>query len=367
MSVDVNREDAQAILLRAFAEPIEATDSIGKTITGVLRGTHKTYRYVLFTALLAKATNEDVDILSLQAKDNSPGAYDARSLCHKVVVPFERDYIPHSLGDSNEPYLNKPARFERLSLNNAVRDGNDRSILRSLVETLPQITSKEDAFKYLSSAVFTLKQINREYEQRYTVEDIPASSDNTQAILDYIDRITERACEGETCPLIVASLEDLCYHYHQVVAHNVNECGASSKEVGDIDIYKKPFPLASKKGGQDMVLCSAIEVKDKDFSEQDVQHAISKFRAASLERTLFIYGKKASFDHVSVNQVAARYGRIGTYCAVISIMDYSRLRLFNSSNNLTLSVFVNKLLEFAKVIKAKEETIAWLKECLQGK
>lgn len=365
MSVDVNREDAQATLLRAFAEPIEATDPVGRTITAVLKGTHKTYRYILFTALLAKSTNENIDILSLQAKDDSSGAYDARSLCHKVVVPFERDFIPHSLGDSNEPYLNKPARFERLSLNNAVRAGNDRRILESLVETLPKITTKEDAFKYLASAVFVLKQINREYEQRYSVDDAPISNENTQAILDYIDKITERACEGETCPLIVSSLEDLCFQDHQVIAHNVNECGASSKEVGDIDIYKKPSPQASQRDGTDLVLVSAIEVKDKDFSEQDVQHAISKFCAANLERSLFIYGKKASFDQVSVNQVAARYGRIGTYCAIISIMDYSRLRLYNSSHSLTLSVFVNKLLEYSKVIKAKEETISWLKECLQ--
>ena len=364
MSLDVNRDTAQAILLKALSNPVEATDEIGKTITSVLRGTHKTYRYVLFTALLAKATNERIDILSIQAKDNSIGAYDARSLCHKVVVPFERDHIPHSLGDSNEPYLNKPARFERLSLNNAVRDGNDLRILQSLVETLPKIKSKEEAFKYLSSAVFTLKQINQEYEQKYSVEDISLSNENSQAIYDYIDRLTERACEGETCPLIVSTLEELCFPNHKVIAHNVNECGASSKEVGDIDIYQKPFTVASKRVEDSYMLDSAIEVKDKYFSEQDVQHAISKFRAANLERTLFVYGKNARFDEVSVNQMAARYGRIGTYCAVISILDYTKLRLYNSSRHLTLPVFIKTLFEFAKKIKVKEETLSWLKECI---
>ena len=364
MSLDVNRGAAQAILLKALSNPEEATDAIGRTITSVLRGTHKTYRYVLFTALLAKATNDKIDILSIQAKDNSTGAYDARSLCHKVVVPFERDYIPHSLGDSNEPYLNKPARFERLSLNNAVRDGNDLKILTSLVETLPKIKTKEDAFKYLSSAVYTLKQINKEYEQKYSVDDITISNENSQAIYDYIDRLTEKACEGETCPLIVSSLEDLCFPFHKVIAHNVNECGASSKEVGDIDIYKKPFAVASKRAEVSYQLDSAIEVKDKDFSEQDVQHAISKFRAANLDRSLFIYGKNARFDQVAVNQVAARYGRIGTYCAVISILDYTKLRLYNSSRHLTLPVFIKTLFEYAKIIKVKQETLSWLKECI---
>jgi len=364
MSLDVNKNAAQALLLRALTNPEESTDEIGKIISDVLRGTHKTYKYMLFTAILAKATNENVDILSIQAKDKSQGAYDARSLCHKVVVPFEREHLPHSLGDSNEPYLNKPARFERISLDNAVRDGNDYKTLNSLVETLPKIQSADAAFRYLSSAIYTLKQINEAYEKKFSVEEISESNNNTQAILDFIDRSTEKACEGETCPLIVSCLEALCFPSHIVVAHNVNECGASSKEVGDIDIYQRPFAIAGKRRDNGLMLIAAIEVKDKDFSEQDVQHAVSKFRNAGLERSLFIYGKNAQFDSVKVHQVAARYGRIGTYCSVISIMDYSRLRLFNSSHNITLSVFVKSLLEFARIINIKDDTLNWLKECL---
>lgn len=359
MSVDVNKDTAIAVLLEALANPAKATDSIGRVIAEILRGSHKTYKYILFTALLAKATNEDIDVLSIQAGDNSSGAYDARSLCHKVVVPFEREYVPHSLGDSNEPYLNKPARFERLSLNNAVRSGNDKDILSHLVEILPQIKTKEEAFKYLSSAIDVLQQISREYEQKFEIKGVQVPDENTQVILDYIDRATEKACEGETCPLIVSSLESLCFPNNEVVAHNVNECGASSKEVGDIDIYSK-----SSSSDDGLVLTSAIEVKDKDFSEQDLQHAISKFSSANILHSLFVYGKKANFDSVAINQLAARYGRLGTYCAVISIMDYSKLRLYNSPHSLTLAVFIDSLFKYAKMINAKEETIVWLKSCL---
>lgn len=361
MSVDVNKEAAMTVLREAFEDSTETTDSVGKIITGILRGTHKTYKYVLFTAILAKATNEDIDTLSIQAEDDSVGAYDARSLCHKVVVPFEREYVPHSLGDSNEPYLNKPARFVRISLDNAVRSGNDKDTLSSLVGVLPLINTQKEAFKYLSSAIAVLKQISQEYEQKFEVKDIQVSDENIQAILDFIDRATERACEGETCPLIVSSLESVCFPRHKVVAHNVNECGASSKEVGDIDIYKESSSASRE---NDWILTSSIEVKDKDFSEQDLQHAISKFRSANISHSLFVYGKKANFDGVVINQLAARYGRLGTYCAVISIMDYSKLRLYNSPYNLTLSVFIESVFEYAKMINAKEETLVWLKSCL---
>ena len=78
-------------------------DPIGVSIDFILKGSHKTYRYVLVTALLAKSVNKDVDILSLQAKDSSVGAYDARSLCHKVIVPFERSTYPIVLAVQTNP------------------------------------------------------------------------------------------------------------------------------------------------------------------------------------------------------------------------------------------------------------------------
>ena len=359
MSIDVDKSLAKATLIKAMECSKIATDDIGEAISDVLRGTHKTYRYVLFTALLAKATNAEVDALSLQAGDSSDGAYDARSLCHGVVVPFEREHLPHSLGDSNEPFLNKPARFQRISTTNAVRAGKDFATLRMLIAILSKIATKEQAFYYLSSAVYVLKQINQEYEAQFSTEELNFTGNaGTQEILELIDRLTEHASEGETCPLIVSTLESICFPRYNVVPHNVNECGASSKEVGDIDVYAK-----GENG--ESVLVSAIEVKDKDFTAEDVQHAISKFQMAHLERTLFIYGKKASFDSVAVYQMASRFGRIGVYCCVISIMDYSRLRLFDSNADITLADFVEHLFLNVRKINAKPDTIAWVRSCIE--
>lgn len=139
----IDKEEAEKILLKTNEKPIFQNDPIGVSIDFILKGSHKTYRYVLVTALLAKSVNKDVDILSLQAKDSSVGAYDARSLCHKVIVPFERSTYPNSLGGSNEPFLNKPARFQRLAMTNAVRSGNDSKILESMINTLSEIKTKD--------------------------------------------------------------------------------------------------------------------------------------------------------------------------------------------------------------------------------
>ena len=358
MSVDIDKTLAKQLLLKALDNPIPIKDDIGLSITSILRGTHKTYRYVLITALLAKASNNDVDILSLQAKDNSAGAYDARSLCHKVVVPFEREYLPHSLGDSNEPYLNKPARFTRLATSNAVRGGADSITLKKLITILSQITNSNDAFAYLSSSIYVLKQIHCEYESQYSLDiNISHSNQEAQSILDFINDLTLQACDGEICPLVVATIESLSFPQYIILPHNVNESGASSKEIGDIDIFLEGV-------NEHKELISSIEIKDKDFTVYDVQHAIVKFQSSGLKRSLFVYGKNAHFDSQSIYQLAARYGRNGIYCGIISIMDYSRLRLYNWDESITFQLFIDCLLGYAKDIKIKKQTLDWIMDCI---
>ena len=96
-------------------------------VDDVLKHTHLTYKYILVTALTAKATDESVNPLCLQAKSALLGAYDARSICHGVIVPFDMEVLNKALGGSNEPFLNKSARFPELSTSNAVRGWGTRS------------------------------------------------------------------------------------------------------------------------------------------------------------------------------------------------------------------------------------------------
>lgn len=69
----------------------------------------KTYRYIFITKLLAKATNKDANPIIIQKGSNLNGAYDARSLCHKVIV--KNQSVNVLLGNFNEPFLNKLVRL----------------------------------------------------------------------------------------------------------------------------------------------------------------------------------------------------------------------------------------------------------------
>lgn len=347
----IDFKTASLILDRAFVEAESANDKISQRISDILRGTHKTYRYILVTALLAKATHEEINLLSLQKGDGENGKYDARSLCHKVLVPFETLQLPGCLGGSNEPFLNKPARFVSLSLTNAVRRGKDLHILSDVIEVLSEIPDSSNAYKYLKSALAVMKELSKEYVSKFSVGDsLIDISEFSQLVLDYIYTITEQSLEGEVCPLVVAQLEQMYLGKDfKVEPHKVNQSGASSKEVGDIDVYDKNRKLVY-----------SIEVKDKDFSKQDVVHAITKFKQADLNTSLFVYGKNVFFDEDEVFQLLKEIGREGHYCCLISILHYAKLRICDLKI-LTIRDFVDGLLKFAKVINAKDDTINVIK------
>jgi len=346
--IKVNLIEANKLLVKAFKEAKKGTDTTSKEIESVLKGDHLTYRYILFTALVSKATEPNIDALSLQAKDTVDGAYNARDVAHKVVVPFERKYLEDCLGGSNEPYLNKPARFVRISEKNAVRSGKNRQTLLLIIKILNKIRTKKQAYKYLCSAIYTLKEIKNELEIKFSFTFDGDKDISDQQIFDYCNALVEESFEGEILPIIIATVEELCDSNKQVNAHKVNESGASSKEIGDIDIFDGDKLFVS------------IEAKDKDFTKEDVEHAIRKFIEAGLTRSLFIYGKKSKFDKTSVYQLAARYGRNGHFCCVLSIIDYLRHRLLQMEPT-DIETFANKLLAKGKSIYAKDGAIQWIK------
>ena len=109
MPVQVNKDKAKEILSKYWKKKklSKFSPAVHKVLTECLISDHKTYRYILFNGILAKCVNPSVDPIALQAGASIKGAFDARSLCHEVVVPFEKEVMNNRLGGSNEPFLNK--------------------------------------------------------------------------------------------------------------------------------------------------------------------------------------------------------------------------------------------------------------------
>lgn len=354
MGISIDHKEAEKVLLAAFRKRCSKNDDISRRIEKILNGNHKTYKYILINGLLAKATNNSANPLTLQAGSELDGAFDARSLCHKVLVQFERDFLHNALGGSNEPFLNKPARFPELSEMNAVRKGKDKEVLLSLIHIFNQIHSSKEANAYLSCA---LQYLNDRIEKLQALNESSIIYNPTLVeIYEFIVRFCGKSFEGETSVLIVATLEKL-YHStlrgeYSVVAHKVNQSGASSKEIGDIDIFK------------DGLFKYAIEVKDKDFTPYDIAHAFDKTIKNSGEKGQFIFGPNAHHVWSDIRSTLKTYADKGFFTFFMSIFQYSRIMLFKIGT-LNKQAFVDTLIDSANEINAKVETREWIQELLE--
>lgn len=353
MAKIIEKNLAEKTLLSAFNERCSKNDEISKSIKSILNGDHKTYKYILVNAILAKATNNEIDPLALQAGAPLIGSFDARSLCHQVLVPFERDFLENALGGSNEPFLNKPARFTHLSTDNAVRKGKDKETLNLLIDTLVQIKTSRDAKSYLSCALEFLNQ--RILQLQSFLDSEIKYNPSLVEIYEFIYRFLEVSYEGETGVIVVGTLEKI-FHSRQkqlfkVIAHKVNQSGASSKEVGDVDVFK------------DHYFFYAIEIKDKDFTEYDLEHAFKKIIDNGGKKGQFIFGRNARFNEDVINAKLEFYEEKGFMTLFMDIFSFSRYMLFKT-DMLDKQEFIDTLMETSVEINSKEEVKKWIQNLL---
>jgi hypothetical protein len=359
-AIGVDRQAAVEKFRHAIAAAQDASQTLPVTawdaqIRVIIQGKHLTFRYLLMTALLGKATNPQINALSLQAGAEIEGAYDARSLCHQVVVPLERELLNRALGGSNEPFLNKPARFPTLSPTNAVRAGEDRALLLTLHQVLTEIQTSEQAFDSLCIAV--RYALERQVIRQNLRPTMPSSGDGHLKILGFVEAFARRSIEGQVAAVVAGTILSLYFEQFEgfeVMVHPVNQSGASSKEVADIDV---------KKHGAMFVVA---EVKDKAFGMQDVDHAAFKAHQSGLRSILFISGMNGSC-------VAAEYRRIASTVLAernvnvvfVDLLPWASA-LISLCPELTFATFLTKLQACADIARVKDEFYEHMQQIFQA-
>ena len=347
------KEQAKLTLEKAYADACSPNFQNGQCqhdalIDYVLAGTHLTYKYVLFNALLAKATDETLNPLCLQKKSELPGAFDARTICHKVIVPFEQTTLQKVLGGSNEPFLNKPARYTDLSKDNAVRRGKDQEMLYRLCDELPLITTADIAY---SDLVYFLRKLItlRNEKASLTVFSIPDAMNLATKLFAFCQGLLAENYEGEILTLVVAAIYRAIFPDENisVEVHPVNESGASSKEISDLDIYTNETILVSN------------ELKDKEYSKNDVCHAADKVIQAGGCKMLFIEGPRGHMSTDFREAVTEEYADKNFMLSIISVFDFLRL-MIPLISNIDAQNIVKYMLNTAHETKFKEETISYV-------
>lgn len=320
-------------------------------LLNIYRGNHKTYKYILLTALLAKVSfQNDIDPLSIQEGDGSRvGSFDARSLAHKVVVPFERKYLNNALGGSNEPYLNKPARFPTISKTNAVRAGQDKEKLDSLVDNLKDISVLQ-ANEWLEDSINILLDIAKENEMKF--ESSIELKNNFSSIKSFFLELTKQNFGGEILALSIGGLLSIILDgSYSIEVHKVNQSGASSKEVGDIDVFLEKRIVYS------------FEAKSKNFTLQDAQHAIYKAQSAKLQTFFFIYNQTEITSELE--KEIEEYGdSIGVVVSILSFENFLPV-ILSLSDETKFDLLPNNLLSFASNMQLSDSALTYVKSILE--
>ena len=116
-----------------------------------------------------------------------------------IVVTLERQLLSSALGGSNEPFLNKPARFPMISPSNAVRAGSDKKLLLILHKVLSQIETSEQAFNGLCIA--SRYAIAKQKSRSELFPQLGESEDSHLKIIEFVDAFVTTSIEGQVAAI----------------------------------------------------------------------------------------------------------------------------------------------------------------------
>ncbi len=360
MSVIVDSSRADSVLRSAISDVTKSSwmpsSPQSHLIGEVILGTHLTFRYILTTGLIAKATNNSCNPIALQARSSLQGAYDARSICHGVLVPVERELLGGRLGESNEPFLNKPARYPELSSSNAVRRGNDARLLETTINVLSSLTSSEHAYQCLKDCVYYIFQRKSRNLSDYLNPSDSACLKQT-SLIRFADELISRSFEGETCALVVGATYNLMAvgqsREFDVKVHKVNQAGSSSREVSDVDVYENG------------ILIHTIEVKDKVFTPEDVQHAVNKAVLAGCKSLVFAVGPRGNLRGSSWAELTQCWGQQGVNLYFVNVLEHF-VSTLSSVSNIDIRWVLDVVNYHADQSKIKDDTFEHLVFCSKG-
>ena len=358
MAIDIDKSEATKVLKESYircSEDRMTTCKIKDTIDFVLNGKNcLTYRYIMFTALLAKAVNKDIDILSLQAGDESNGAYEARSLASKVVYQFQKSILGNILdGSNNDPLVNKPGRFLRLDKKNPAAGGDPRKALDKLCDELPLIKNQKEATQCIDYIVSLLLEEKTERYKRQAYFENNIQNIGAFSTKKFMSKLLDQGFSGAALVLVATALYHIQFseENYMIIPHPVNQSGASKRQFSDLDLLKNGNPFMG------------TELKDKPFTAADVEHAAETACQAGASSLLFVAGRQSSFASqppTYFNDARNKYESKGLYVGVTSIDDLMDT-IFSCHIDMDATKIINIMRTTAEEIGALEAQI-WIYE-----
>jgi hypothetical protein len=260
-------------------------------IKSCLASSTKSYHYVLPTQVLCKCVDPALDCRSLQAAYGKPGAFDARTIAHEVIVPFDQSNH-RVLGGSSEPYVNNPLRCPAVisRYRGQQKNKGDWDKLCAVLDAVEKSESDEFAVEVLEQI---LVEIYRLLAGAHVVYPTPNRVSLKQTI-DLVRCFTAVKSGGDRIEAVCAALfrAIACEFrlFDQVRRAKVNAPDAASGMGADIECWFREK------------IALLVEVKDRSLTLTQLDAKLDVARSRKISEILFLAEggiEKAESDRTS--------------------------------------------------------------------
>ena len=180
-----------------------------EAITEELSGsTSKTFIAGLGIAMLAKATNKEVDPLAIKEEPHLPGSYSMRTLAEKVFVPVAhgqpvlpgQEYPAFHLGVTGPQPMNNQPYFRYSHLDEVDRHGAGRwlDVLKDALRKLKQL-NEQQAVLALAAFIRCRTKVQMEHERE--IEKTIGSVGDSMLLLDLLGAFVDQESTATDVPL----------------------------------------------------------------------------------------------------------------------------------------------------------------------
>jgi hypothetical protein len=261
--------------------PVIRDPAVADAIARSVNSKTKTYRYVLPTQLLAKVVDPSLDSRCLQLARGGKGAFDARSLCHKIIVPFDK--ANHNvLGGSGEPYASNPVRIPEISRAHRSQQKNEEG-WDDLCLVLDEVEKRQSPGFTKSVFLFVMEQVFLRLGDTVISYPLPRRVSKQRSQWVIAEFLADPS--GGDRPLAVASalfatIGARFFLFRDIKRAKITAADAPSGMVADIECLDKSGRIVL-----------AVEVKDRALTVSHIQDKLPGLRSRQVSEIFFLAEK----------------------------------------------------------------------------
>lgn len=293
--------------------PLGENSELVPLIRDCLRSPALSYHYVLPTQLLAKAVDPSLNAYALQVGYGVTGAFDARTIAHNVIVPFDREN-ERVLGGSPEPYVNNPLRVPAVTAEHRSQQKN-KADWDKLVTVLSAVENNADStFVRLvfDQVLFEIYHMLAGAAVVYPTPNRISLDRTNQLIQQYLAARSGGERAEAICTALFRTIGKRFGIFDQVLREKVNTADQSAGMSADIECYL------------DGKIVLLVEVKDRELTLIQLDDTLDAARAQTISEILFIAEQGAEMQNQSaINTRIVSEFTSGQNIYVVRFADFS--------------------------------------------